>query len=204
MICGKQSGELQPIPISTKTWDIFSIDFIIGLPESVEYGRPYSTIFVFVDKLFKMCHYISCYSDMTARKLAEVINWEVIRFHGVFLAIISDYKSFFTSRFWANLMYSVRIERRLSTAIHPQIDGQTERHNSVFKQYLCSYINYQQDDRASFLALAKFAYNAAIHLSTRKTPFEMCIEKCLDQICLPRMKSKPTVPLGKVPLKVRA
>ncbi len=92
------------------------MDFIIGLPESVAYGGKYDAILVVVDKLSKMCHYIPCRSDMTAGELAEVITREVIRLHGVSSASISDRGSFFTSRLWANLMYSFRIERGLSTA----------------------------------------------------------------------------------------
>ena len=110
---------------------------------------------------------------MTAGELAEVITQEVLRLHGVPSAIISDRRSLFTSRLWANLMYSFRIERRLSKAFHPQTDKQTERQKSVLEQYLRSYVNYQQDDWAPLLALAEFAYNAAVHSSTGRAPFEI-------------------------------
>ncbi len=119
------------------------MDFITGLSESVAYGGRYDAIIVVVDKLSKMCHYIPCRSDMTAGELAEVITREVIQLHGVPSAIISDCGSLFTSRLWANLMYSFRIERRFSTAFHPQTDGQKKRQNSVVEQYLRSYVNYQ-------------------------------------------------------------
>ncbi len=119
--------------------------FITGLPESVAYGGRYDAILMVVDKLSKMCHYILCRSDMTA---TEVITREVIRLHGVTSGIISDRGSLFTSRLWVNLMHSFRIERRLSTAFHPQTDKKTERQNSVLEQYLRSYVNYQQDDLA--------------------------------------------------------
>ncbi len=118
------------------------MDFIIGQPESVAYGGRYDAILVVVNKLSKICHYIPCRSDMTAGKLAEVITREVIRLHGVPSAIISDRGSLFTSQLWANLMYSFRIERRLTTALHPQTDRQTERQKSVLEQYLRGYVNY--------------------------------------------------------------
>ncbi len=70
-------------------------------------------------------------------------------------------------------MYSFRIEQQLSTAFHPQTNRETERQNSVFEQYLCSYVNYQQDNWAPFLALAEFNYNAAVHSSTGMVPFEI-------------------------------
>ncbi len=110
---------------------------------------------------------------MTAGELAEVITREVIRLHGVSSAIISDRESLFTSRLRASLMYSFRIERRLGTAFHPETDEQTDRQNSVLQQYLRSYVNYQQDDWTPLLALAEFAYNAAVHSSTGRAPFEI-------------------------------
>ena len=70
-------------------------------------------------------------------------------------------------------MYFFRIERRLSKACPSQTDGQTERRNSVLEQYLCSYVNYQQDDWAPLLALAEFASNAAVHSSTSRAPLEV-------------------------------
>ena len=71
-------------------------------------------------------------------------------------------------------MYSFCIEQRLDTVFHSQTGGQTERQNRILEQYLCSYVNYQQDDWAPLLALAKFAYNAAVHFSTgSRAPFEI-------------------------------
>ncbi len=85
----KQPGKLQPLPIPTKAWEVFSMDFITGLRESVAYGGTYDAILVVVYKLYKMCHYIPCPSDMTAGELAEV---------RVPSAIISDRGLLFTSR----------------------------------------------------------------------------------------------------------
>ncbi len=142
VICGKQPGKLQPLLIPTKAWGVFSMDFITRLPESVEYGDTYDAIFLVVDKLSQMCHYIPCRSGMTEWELAEVITREVIQLHEVPSAIISDCGSLFTFQLWANLMYSFRIEGRLSTAFHPQIDRQTKKKNRVLEQYLCSYAHY--------------------------------------------------------------
>ena len=107
----KQPGQLQPLPIPTKAWDVFSMEFITGLPESVTYEGRYDAILVVVDKLSKMCHYIPCRSDMTAGELAEVIMREVIRLHRVTSAIISDRGSLLTTRLWANLIYPFCMER---------------------------------------------------------------------------------------------
>jgi transposase InsO family protein len=65
----------------------------------------------------------------------------------------------------------LQVEGNLSTAYHPQMDGQTERVNWEVKKYLRTFINYRQDDWADWLPLAEFAYNNAIHEATGQTPF---------------------------------
>ena len=120
----KQLRKLQPFLIPTKVCDVFFMDFITRLPESVTYGDMYNAILVVVDKLSKMCHYILCRSNITAKELAKVITQVVIRLHKVpSTIIISNFGSLFTSRLWANLIYFFRIERRLGTAFYPQTDG---------------------------------------------------------------------------------
>ncbi|SLM36152.1 Ribonuclease H-like domain [Lasallia pustulata] len=173
VICGKQPGLLQLIPIPKRAWEVLTLDFITGLPESYVYGGVYNGILVVVCKFSKMAHYIPARKDWTAGQLAEAFVREIIRLYGVPQALISDCGSVFTSRLWANLMFALKINCRLSTAFHPQTDGQTERQNSTLEQYLQSYVNYQQDNWASLLALAKFAYNASLHSSTGKAPFEV-------------------------------
>ncbi|MBW0518925.1 hypothetical protein O181_058640 [Austropuccinia psidii MF-1] len=63
------------------------------------------------------------------------------------------------------------ISRDLSTAFHPETDGQTERVNQILEQYLCMYVSYHQDDWNTWLSLAEFAYNNAEHSSTKQSPF---------------------------------
>ncbi len=125
------------------------MEFITGLPEINAYGGTYNSIFLFVYKLSKMCHYILCRSDMTAGELAEVITREVIRLNGVFSAIISDRGSLFPSRLWAKLRYPFCIERQLSIAFHPQIDGQTERQTAFLNNiYAVIFIANRMTERS--------------------------------------------------------
>lgn len=84
---------------------------------------------------------------------------------------MSDRGSLFTSAFWTEVCYQLKVKRRLSTAFHPQTDGQTERQNQCLEQYLRMFINEQQDDWASQLPAAEFVYNNSVHTSTKMTPF---------------------------------
>ena len=182
VIRGKQAGKLQPLPIPMKVWDVFSMDVITWLQESVTYGGTNYAIPVVVDKLSKIYHYIACFSNMTARKLDKVTKQEVIRLHGVIWAIISDRGTLFTSKLWVNLMYSFRIERQLTTAFHPQTNWQRERLNSHLEQYLRSYVNYHKDVWSSSLALAEFAYNTSVPSSTGRALFEIVYGEISDML----------------------
>ena len=64
------------------------------------------------------------------------------------------------------------VDVRMSTELHPQTYGQTERVNQILEQYLRSYCSYQQDDWAELLRLAEHTYNSAVSESTKVSSFE--------------------------------
>ena len=101
-------------------------------------------------------HCIPCCKDLDARQFAILLMIEIVRLHGLPHDIINHRGTLFTSDLWKETMGKLGIERRLSTAFHPQTDGQTERTNAILEQYLGSYINYQQDNWCGYLPLAEF------------------------------------------------
>jgi transposase InsO family protein len=134
--------------------------------------------------------------------LAEIIARNlVLQGAGVPQSIVSDRGPQFTSKFWAAFCYHLRINRRLSTAYHPQKDGQTEWQNQTLKQYLRAYVNYLQDNWVYWLSSAEFAYNNSIHASTGVTPlyaekgFNPSIEATVQAV--PANRSVPDVPDAK-------
>lgn len=170
----KPYGSLQSLPIPQHKWKDLTMDFVTGLPPSKDWrGVKYDSILVIVDRLTKMVHYESVQKTLTAEGLTEVIIDTIIRHHGLPDSIVTDRGSLFTSQFWSSLCYFMSIKRRLSTAFHPQTDGQTERQNSTMEAYLRSYVSFKQDDWVQYLPLAEFAYNNAKHSSTKFTPFEL-------------------------------
>jgi hypothetical protein len=98
--------------------------------------------------------------------------FEVFLKHGVPDSIISDRGSIFTSSFWAEIAKLSGIRRDLSTAYHPQTDGQTERTNQVLEQYLRCYLDYDMDNWVELLPLAEFAHNTQHHSALGMSPFE--------------------------------
>jgi len=143
------------------------MDFITHLPKSEGYG----TILVVIDRLTKMSHFISCSKDLDARQFANLFMKEIVRLHGLLHHIITDRGTLFTLDLWKKTAGKLEIERRLSTAFHPQTDGQSERTNDILEQYLRAYINYQQDDWSGYLPLAEFAYNNGYQETIKNTPF---------------------------------
>ena len=103
------------------------MDFVTGLPLSADWkGDSYDSILIIVDRLTKMVHYKPVKVIIDAPGLAEVIIDVVVRHHGLPDSIVTDKGLLFTSKFWSSLCYFLGVKRRLSTAFHPQTDGQTK------------------------------------------------------------------------------
>jgi transposase InsO family protein len=164
-------GLLQPIPIPKRRWQVVTMDLITGLPLT-RHGH-HDAIVVFVDKLSKMVHYAPCTTTVDAAALAKIFLREVVRLHGVPEAIISDRDPRFTSHFWTALWKELGTKLKMSTAYHPQTDGQTENANRTLENMLRAYVTYHQDDWDERLTAAEIAVNNSNHSSTGFTPYYM-------------------------------
>ncbi|MBW0509402.1 hypothetical protein O181_049117 [Austropuccinia psidii MF-1] len=100
-------------------------------------------------------------------------SFEVLTNHSSlqYFSIVSDRGSLFVSSFWANLCQQLQISRDLSTAYHPETDGQAERVNQILEQYPCIYVSYHQDDWNTWLPLAEFSKSNSDQSSTKQSPF---------------------------------
>ena len=125
-------GLLQPREIPTKPWESISMDFVTDLPES----NGYDAIWVVVDRLTKMAHFIPCRKDMDTKQFIQLFLRTVFKHHGLPRDIVTDRGSVFTSDLWKEMTKGMEIRRKLSTAFHPQTDGQTERVNAIMEQLL--------------------------------------------------------------------
>jgi hypothetical protein len=119
----------------------------------------------------KMGLFIPTIATLSAEGLADLIIMWVVSKHGTPADIVSDHGTLFISNFWKSLTKRLGIKLNLSTAYHPETDGQTKRLNQVLEQYLHIYVDYLQDNWAPLLPLAEFAYNNAEHSAMKLTPF---------------------------------
>jgi hypothetical protein len=162
------AGLLQPLAIPETKWESVSMDFITCLPKTKQ-GN--DAIVVFVDRLSKLIHLQPCKTTITAMEFASVFMWQVFRLHGMPKEIVSDRDSKFVSDFWRGVCAMLGVQQSMSTAFHPQSDGQTERVNRTLEEMLRHFVNPHQDDWDTKLAVCEFAINRAHQESIGTSPF---------------------------------
>lgn len=187
----KPRGLLQPLPIAKRVWGSVTMDLITHLPTT---PAGYDSTAVFVDRLSKMTHFAPTHATVDAEGMAHLYVQNVFRHHGLPDEVISDRGPQFAGKFWAELQRLLKTSVKLSTAYHPQTDGQTERMNRLLEETLRHYINPAQDDWDDHLALVEFAINNAMNKSTRASPFS------LNSPYAPRTPGTIGVAQSKVPL----
>jgi hypothetical protein len=163
----KKPGLLHPLPIPDHPWQHVSVDFK-KCPES---KKGYNMVAIFVDRLGKRPITIPVRDTVTARELAPLFLTHVVRHVGVPETIVSDRGPQFISDFWNEFCKRIGTKLKLSTANHPQTDGQTEIVNQYFDQRLRPYLNYYQDDWDEWVAMIDYQQAALSHETTGQSPF---------------------------------
>ena len=166
----KPAGLLQPLPIPGMPWESVSMDFITHLPETPS-GN--SALYVVVDRLSKMVHLMPMSDSASAEDVAQLYIDNVVRLHGCPREFISDRDSRFTGRFWKAFCEGLGIQGKMSTAFHPQTDGNTEKVNAVLQDMLRHYVSPAQNSWDTHLSAVEFAINNSYHESIQTTPFRL-------------------------------
>jgi hypothetical protein len=102
------------------------MDFIVGLPKT---QSGYDSIWVIMDRLTKVAHFIPIKTTYSRLQLAELYMLRIVCLHGVPKKIVSDRGTLFTLRYWERLHETLDTQLHFSSAYHPKTDGQTERVN---------------------------------------------------------------------------
>ncbi len=172
----KPYGKLQPLPIpdcvSTSPFKEISLDWITGLPESRRHstGESFNAILTIVDRLTKYALFIPTKDDTTAAQFAELFFEHVECRFGTPHGVVSDRDSRLTSEFWKAVCEVKMLKRRMSTAFHPQTDGQSEALNRIVEDYLRAYSADEPAAWVNLLPLAQYAYNNSRNHTTGKSP----------------------------------
>jgi len=131
-------GMLQPLELAYSPWQSIAMDFITDLPLSDDCDQ----LWVVIDRFTKMAHFVPLKKEgKTTGDLVKIFAREIWRHHGLPTDIVSDRDSRFTSGVWKEFLQLLGIRPRMSTAFHPQTDGQTKRLNQTIEAYLRSFVN---------------------------------------------------------------
>lgn len=163
----KQKGLLSPLPIPAFKWEQVTTDLVTDLPES----NGYTAVAVFVDRMTKYCKFAPCTKEVSAKDYAGLYFRYVFPQAGLPEVIISDRDPRFTSAFWTELFRLVGTKLRMSTAYHPQTDGQSEVTIRTLENFLRPYLEDRPEGWSELLSTVEFAANNAVNASTGHTPF---------------------------------
>jgi len=177
----RPGGNLQPLEIPVWKWDNISMDFVTHLPQTF---RGHDTIWVIVDRFTKSAHFLAMNLRMSMAKLAQLYIKEIVRLHGVPSSIVSNRDPQFTSRFWKTLQEALGTKLTMSSAYHPQTDGQSERTIQSLEDLLRTCILDHLGAWDEVLPLIEFTYNNSFHVSIGMTPYEALYgRRCRTPLC---------------------
>jgi hypothetical protein len=162
------AGLLHPLERPSSIWADIAMDFVEGFPKSG--GKP--VILIVVDRFSKYNHFIALSHPYTTISVARVFFDNIVWLHGIPCSIVSDRDPIFTSTIWTELFSLTGTQLRMSTAFHPQTDGQSEVTNRI----LCVYLRYLAGDRPKswlrWLPWAEYCYNTSYQSALKTTPFQ--------------------------------
>ncbi|GKA57609.1 putative reverse transcriptase domain-containing protein [Tanacetum coccineum] len=176
----KPSGLLQQPEIPVWKWERITMDFVSGLPRT---PSGCDTIWVIFDRLTKLPHFLLMKKTDSMENLTQLYLKEVVCRHGVPVSNISDRDSHFTSRFWKSLQKALGTNLDMSTAYHPQTDGQSERTIQTLEDMLRACVIDFGSSWDRHLPLVEFSYNNSYHASIKAAPYEALYgRKCRSPI----------------------
>jgi hypothetical protein len=150
-------------------WADVAMDFVEGFPRIN--GK--SVILTVVDRFSKYGHFIPLGHPYTATTVAKAFFDTVVRLHGIPCSIVSDRDPVFTSQFWRELFRLAGVKLHMSSAFHPQSDGQSEAANKVITMLLRCLSGDRPREWLRWLPWTEFCYNSGFQSSLKTSPFRV-------------------------------
>lgn len=163
------AGLLQPLPVPSEVWCDISMDFIEAFPKVG--GK--SVLLTVVDRFSKYAHFIPLGHPYTAAAVARAFFDTIVRLHGIPSSIVSDRDTVFTSAFWRELFRLAGVTLNMSSAFHPQSDGQSEIVNRVITMYLRCLDGDRPRSWLQWLPWAEYCYNTSYQTAIQCSPFRV-------------------------------
>ncbi|GKF09013.1 putative reverse transcriptase domain-containing protein, partial [Tanacetum coccineum] len=177
----RPSGLLVQPDITQWKWDNITMDFVTKLPKS---SQGYDIIWVIIDRLTKSVIFVPIRETDPMEKLARIYLKEVVTRHGIPVSIICDRDPRFALNFWRSLQKALGTNLDMSTAYHPQTDGQNERTIQTLEDMLRACAIDFGKGWVNHFPLVEFSYNNSYHASIKAAPFEALYgQKCRSPVC---------------------
>ena len=168
----RPAGLLQPLAIPEWKFDHIEMDFVTGFPKS---KRGNDAIFVVIDKLTKVAHFLPIKESIITAQLAELYTSRIVSFHGIPQLISSNRGSIFTSKFWESFQKAMGTNIRFSTTFHPQTSGQVEHVNQILEDMLRACVISFGMKWEDCLPYAEFSYNNSFQEVRARPPSKFCM-----------------------------
>ncbi|GKB97292.1 hypothetical protein Tco_0983429, partial [Tanacetum coccineum] len=165
----KPFGLLVQPEIPQWKWEWITMDFITKLPKM---SSGYDTIWVIVDCPTKSAHFLPIKETNKMERLTKIYLKEVVSRNRVLVLIITNRDIRFTSRFWQSLQRALGTRLDMSTAYHPQTDGQSKRTIQTLEDMLRACVIDFKNGWDNYLPLVEFSYNNSYYTSINAAPFE--------------------------------
>ena len=158
----KPAGLLQPLEVDEWKWEHVTMDFVTHLPRT---QQKHDAVWVIVDRLTKSAHFLAVLMTFSLERFCRLYIREIVRLHRVPVSIVSDRDPRFTAHFWKSFQKAMGTRLTMSTAFHPQTDGQSERTIQVLEDMLRACVLDHKGSWEEHLPLVEFAYNNSYQAS---------------------------------------
>ena len=145
------------------------MDFVTHLPWT---PLRLDAMWVIVDRLAKSAHFLEMQMIFTLEEFCRLYVHEIVRLHGVLVSIVSDRDPRFMVRFWKSFQKAMGTRMIMSTAFHPQTDGQSERTIHILENMLRACVQDHKGSWDEHLPVVEFAYNDSYQASIQMAPYE--------------------------------
>ena len=157
------------------------MDFVTHLPRT---SRKHDAVWVIVDRLAKSTHFLAVLMTFTLEEFCRMYIREIVWLHGVPVSIVSDQDPRFTAQFWKSFQKDMGTQLSMSTAFHPETDGQLERTIQILEDMLRACVLDLKGSWEEHLPLVEFAYNNSYQVSIQMAPYEALYGRpCRSPIC---------------------
>ena len=158
----RPTGLLQPLEVAEWKREHVTMDFVTHLPRTL---YRHDAVWVIVDRLTKSAHFLAVRMNFTLEEFCRLYIRDIVRLHGVPISIVSNRDPRFTTHFWKSFKKTMGTQLMMSTAFHPQTDGQSEMTIQVLEDMLRACVLDFKGSWEEHLPLVEFAYNNSYQAS---------------------------------------